>query len=163
MTDVAEFATDDFTVVGAVGTLDPHADPPLLHAETTHIVRAKPGGIIQPGLGGALSVLAGASEGLLTFGNFVGLAELGGLVVRVDSKRITVPDADRMIDEVVNAVASLPTRAISPTGAAYDRPFAKGADIDLLAYLVIRDGVRTAGAIEFQPPWSGFSRAHMNS
>ena len=145
MNHVAVLATHRLEVVGPPGTIDSSSDPPLLYAEETYVVHARAGGGVRPGLAGALTVLPGAHEGRLRFGNFVGLAELDGRIVRIDSRRISVPQADRMIDELVAAVRGLPSRALPPTGAAFDRPLVAAEDIDLLAYLVVRDAVRGHG------------------
>jgi predicted component of viral defense system (DUF524 family) len=125
--------------------IDPSCDPPLLYAEETYLVHPRAGGVVRPGLAGALTLLPGAQEGRLRFGNFVGLAELDGRTVRVDSRRISVPDADRMLDELVAALRGLPSRALPPTGATFDRPLVHADDVDLLAYLVVRDAVRGRG------------------
>jgi hypothetical protein len=69
----------------------------------------------------------------------------GGKLLRIDSRRISVPDADRMVTELVSAVASLPARAHAATGAAFDRPLTGTAEFDLIAYLVIRDAIRGHG------------------
>lgn len=145
MNDVAILETRHLEVVGPSGTIDPSSDPPLLYAEETYVVHPRAGGVVRPGLAGALTVLPGAREGRLRFGNFVGLAEFDGRIVRVDSRRISVPQADRMIEELVAAVRGLPSRALPPTGAAFDRPLVAAEDIDLLAYLVVRDAVRGRG------------------
>ena len=145
MNDVARLETKHLEVVGPPGTIDLSSDPPLLYAEETYVVHPRAGGDVRPGLAGALTVLPGALEGRLRFGNFVGLAELDGRVVRIDSRRISVPDADRMIDELVAAVRGLPSRALPPTGTSFDRPLVHADDIDLLAYLVVRDAVRGHG------------------
>jgi Domain of unknown function (DUF2357)/PD-(D/E)XK nuclease superfamily len=143
--DVAVLETPHLEVCGGPGTIDPSTDPPLLFTEETYVVRPRAGGGVRPGLAGALTVLPGAHEARLRFGNFVGLAELDGRLVRIDSYRITVPDADRMLDELVAALRSLPSRALPPTGATFDRPLVHADDIDLLAYLVVRDAVRGHG------------------
>jgi hypothetical protein len=145
MNDVARLETDHLEVVGPPGTIDDSSDPPVLCAEETYVVHPRAGGEVRPGLGGALTVRPGALEGRLRFGNFVGLAELDGRVVRIDSRRISVPDADRMIEELVAAVRGLPSRALPPTGTTFDRPLLHADDIDLLAYLVVRDAVRGHG------------------
>jgi hypothetical protein len=145
MNDVAVLETHHLEVVGPQGTIDPSSDPPVLYAEETYVVHTRAGGVVRPGLAGALTVLPGAHEGRLRFGNFVGLAELDGSIVRIDSRRVSVPDADRMLDELVAALRSLPSRALPPTGAAFDRPLAHADDVDLLAYLVVRDAVRGLG------------------
>src|SRR5204863_7670323 len=104
MSDIAILETQRFKVVGPLGTIDPSSTPPLLYAEETYVVHPRAGGVVRPGLAGALTVLPGAQEGRLRFGNFAGLAELDGRTVRVDSRRISVPDADRMLDELVAAL-----------------------------------------------------------
>lgn len=50
-----------------------------------------------------------------------------------------------MIEELVAAVRGLPSRALPPTGAAFDRPLLTAEDIDLLAYLVVRYALRGHG------------------
>lgn len=145
MNDVARLETDHLEVVGPPGTIDLSSDLPVLYAEETYVVHPRAGRDVRPGLGGALTVRPGALEGRLRFGNFAGLAELDGRVVRIDSRRISVPDADQMIEELVAAVRSLPARALPPTGTSFDRPLVHADDIDLLAYLVVRDAVRGHG------------------
>lgn len=145
MNDLARLETNHLEVVGPPGTIDHSSDPPVLCAEQTYVVHPRAGGDVRPGLGGALTVRQGALEGRLRFGNFVGLAELDGRVVRIDSRRISVPDADRMIEELVAAVRGLPSRALPPTGTSFDRPLIHADDVDLLAYLVVRDAVRGHG------------------
>jgi hypothetical protein len=145
MSDVAILETQRFKVIGPPGTIDPSSDPPLLYAEETYVVHPRAGGIVRPGLAGALTVLPGAQEGHLRFGNFVGIAELDGCIVRIDSRRISVPAADRMVEELVAAVRGLPSRALPPTGTSFDRPLVHADDVDLLAYLVVRDAVRGRG------------------
>jgi len=145
MNDVAILETHHLEVVGPPGTIDPSSDPPVLYAEETYVVHPRAGGDVRPGLAGALTVLPGAKEGRLRFGNFVGLAELDGRTVRIDSRRISVPNADRMLEELVAALRGLPSRALPPTGAPFDRPLVHADDIDLLAYLVVRDAVRGRG------------------
>ncbi len=145
MNDVVRLETNHLEVVGPSGTINRSSDPPVLYAEETYVVHPRAGGDVRPGLGGTLTVRPGALEGRLRFGNFVGLAELDGCVVRVDSRRISVPDADRMIEELVAAVHGLPSRALPPTGTSFDRPLVRADDIDLLAYLVVRDAVRGHG------------------
>src|SRR5215212_1507065 len=145
MNDIARLETDDLEVVGPPGTIDLSSDLPVLYAEETYVVHPRAGRDVRPGLGGALTVRPGALEGRLRFGNFVGLAELDGRVVRIESRRISVPDADRMIEELVAAVRGLPARALPPTGTSFDRPLLHAEDIDLLAYLVVRDAVRGRG------------------
>lgn len=145
MNNVDRLETNHLEVVGPPGTIDLSSDLPVLCAEQTYVVRPRAGGDVRPGLGGTLTVRRGALEGRLRFGNFVGLAELDGCVVRIDSRRISVPDADRMIEELVAAVRGLPSRALPPTGTSFDRPLVHADDIDLLTYLVVRDAVRGHG------------------
>lgn len=145
MSDVAVLVTAHLEVFGSPDTIDLSNDPPLLYAEDTYVVRSRAGGPIRPGLAGALTVLPGVSEARLRFGNFVGLAELDGRLVRVDSHRMTVPDAQRMLDQLIAALRGLPSRALPPAGAAFDRPLAHPEEVDLLAYLVVRDAVRGHG------------------
>lgn len=125
--------------------MDLSTDPPRLYAEETYVVHSRAGVDVRPGLAGALTVLPGAQEGRLRFGNFVGLAQLDGRTVRIDSDRMSTPRADRMLDELVAALNGLPSRALAPTGAAFYRPLGHADDVDLLAYLVVRDAVRGHG------------------
>jgi hypothetical protein len=112
-----------------------------------------------------------ALEGRLRFGNFVGLAELDGCIVRIDSRRISVPDADRMIEELVASVRGLPSRSLPPTGTSFDRPLVHADHIDLWAYLVVRDAVRGHGPHDLggngtnprAPPRAGCRRTHRPS
>src|SRR5438876_8593618 len=83
MNEPTVLATAHLDVCGAPDTIDPSADPPLLYAEDTYVVRSRTGGAVRPGLAGALTVPPGAREGRLRFGNFVGLGELDGRTVRV--------------------------------------------------------------------------------
>jgi len=143
MRQIATLSTRGLEVVG--DTIDAEVDPPVLLAEDTYIVRALPGATVRSGLSGALRVLPGAKEGQLRFGNFVGLAELDGRIIRVDSRRMSLPEADAMLRNLVETLQKLPARALSSTGAAFDRTLQAGEEIDLLAYLVVRDAVRGKG------------------
>jgi predicted component of viral defense system (DUF524 family) len=146
VSDLAALETDHITVVGRAGTLRPDLDPPRLYAEETYTVRPRVGASMGQGVLGVLTVLPGAHEGRLRFGNFVGLADVDGLTVRVDSRKISAPEADQMIRQLVTALSSLPSRALTPTGQAFDRPLAAAAaEVDLIAYLVVRDAINGRG------------------
>lgn len=68
-----------------------------------------------------MTVLRGAREGVLQFGNFLGESELGGRKLIVRSRRLTTGAVQRMLDEVADELASLPFAAKTPTVAPYAR------------------------------------------
>jgi hypothetical protein len=145
MSQPATLSTPTLEIVGTSDTIDALADPPRIYAEDTYLVRPKPGTSIQPGLGGALQVLPGAAEGRLRFGNFVGLTAIDEQIVQVDSRRMVVPEAELMLSDLISSLQRLPSRALPSTGAAFDRLLGTGRDLDLLAYLVVRDAIRGHG------------------
>src|SRR4051794_37827318 len=103
MSEPAYLKTHRYEIVGRI---EADATPPVIYAEDTYVVRARDGGKVEPGLAGVLTVQPGANEGRLRFGNYVGLAELDGRLVRVDSARISVPNAERMLDELSAGLGS---------------------------------------------------------
>jgi predicted component of viral defense system (DUF524 family) len=131
-------------VTGGPGTIDTESKPPRLYAEESYLVRLRRG-TFPPNLAATTTTLPGGEVRLLRFGNFVGLADVDGVTVRVDSRRITVPDFERMLTELVEDVQNTPSRVQPPTGATFDRPFAQGDDVQLLEYVVIRDAVAGKG------------------
>ena len=146
MSNANVLSTSHLEVVGKSGTVHTDTDPPLLYAEDLHGPAEVRKRSVEPGLNGALQVFPGAVEGRLHFGNFVGLTELDGCLVRVDSRRISVPQADEMLGDLLRSLRRLPSRALPPHwGAAFDRPLGSSEDLDLLAYIVVRDAVRGHG------------------
>jgi hypothetical protein len=103
------------------GTLLQRHDGGLeLLAEARYLVRLGEGAD-RGALRGALTILVGAYEGLLQFGNFIGETRLGGRRLVVRSSRLTAPAVARMLDEVGAKLRSLPFFADTPTLAPYAR------------------------------------------
>lgn len=96
-------------------------------------------------LAGALTVPRGGSEGLLHFGNFVGIAELGGRRLVVRSNRLPTNAAHEMLDAVAEHLASLPFGATAPTAAFYARDRNIAPDALYHAFAFLRDGLRARG------------------
>jgi uncharacterized protein len=96
-------------------------------------------------LKGALTVLHGATEGVLHFGNFVGETSLGGRTLIVRSSRLTATAVQRMLDEVAEQLASLPFAAATPTSAPYSRERTMAPDALYHAYAFLRDSMEARG------------------
>lgn len=127
------------------GSLYERADGTLeLVAEDRYLVRLGEGA--DPNvLTGALTVLRGATEGVLQFGNFVGQAELGGRGLVIRSGRLTAKAVQRMLDDVAAEFASLPFAASTPTSAPYARDRTMAPDALYHAFAFLRDGMHARG------------------
>ena len=95
-------------------------------------------------LRGALEML-GEDQALLHFGNFVGVAELGGRRLAVRSRRLASDQIDAMLDGIERRSAALPFSAASPVAATYRRDLAASPDVPYHAYAHLRDGMRALG------------------
>jgi predicted component of viral defense system (DUF524 family) len=115
-----------------------------LFAEDRYLVRLGQGADRQV-LSGALSILEGALEGLLQFGNFIGDARLGGRRIVVRSSRLDAASVQDMLDDVSGHLASLPFFADTPTLAPYARDRAAAPDALYHAYVFLRDAMETRG------------------
>jgi predicted component of viral defense system (DUF524 family) len=115
-----------------------------LVAEHRYLVRLGPGSS-QHVLRGALTIPHGGSEGALQFGNFIGIAELGGRMLRIHSDRLNVSAVDDMLEAVAERLASLPFAAETPTAALYSRDRTLGSDALYHAYAFLRDSMHARG------------------
>ena len=115
-----------------------------VRAESRYLVRLDPGANPKV-LAGSLSVPHGGKEGILRFGNFIGVAELGGRRLKVVSDRLADAAVDQMLDEVARRLASLPFGAMTPTAAPYLRGRELGPDALYHAFAFLRDAMRARG------------------
>lgn len=112
----------------------------VLQAEAEYLVLADEGAEF-PTMGQVLTVPKGGSEGSLRFGNFVGLSELGGRRLIVESRRISRTAFGEMLDEVAAQLASLPFQVGGQVGQAYSRGRAMSPDALWHAYVCLRDAM----------------------
>lgn len=115
-----------------------------LVAELRYLVLLRPEAA-RDVLVGALTLPRGGSEGVLRFGNFVGIAELGGRRLVVRSDRLTTEAADEMLDAVAERLASLPFAGSGPTSAVYARDRGLGPDALYHAFALLRDAMQARG------------------
>jgi predicted component of viral defense system (DUF524 family) len=115
-----------------------------LFAEGRYLVRLGEGADPRA-LRGALTILDGAHEGLLQFGNFIGETRLGGRRLVVRSSRLSAASVQEMFDSVSGHLASLPFLADTPTVAPYARDRAIGPDALYHAYVCLRDAMEARG------------------
>jgi hypothetical protein len=90
------------------GSLSVRADGTVeLFAEDSYLVKVREDadrGVLR----GGLMMPAGASEGILRFGNFIGGAELDGRPLLVRSRRLEPAAVEEMLDGVCSWLAALP-------------------------------------------------------
>lgn len=123
------------------GSLSEDADGSLvLQAEAEYLLLADDG-VEFPAMGQVLTVPKGGSEASLRFGNFVGVSELGGRRLIVESRRISRASFGEMLDEIATRLASLPFHAGGQVGQAYSRGRALGADALWHAFVCLRDAM----------------------
>lgn len=115
-----------------------------ISAERRYLVRLGAGADCDV-LAGALSIPHQGTEGVLQFGNFIGVAELGGRRLRVVSDRVPASAVARMLDDVSLELASLPFGAATPTAAPYARARELAPDALYHAFAVLRDAMRARG------------------
>jgi len=115
-----------------------------LVAELPYLVVLRPDAA-RDVLRGALDVPHGGSEGVLRFGNFIGIAELGGRRLIVRSDRLTAEAIDDMLDAVAGRLASLPFAGAAPTSAVYTRDRSLGPDALYHAFALLRDAMHARG------------------
>jgi predicted component of viral defense system (DUF524 family) len=115
-----------------------------LRAESRYLVRLSADA--DPNvLKGALTIPRHGREGILQFGNFIGVAELGGRSLNVASNRLSADAVERMLDDVSGQLASLPFASATPTAAAYVRGRDLGPDALYHAFAVLRDAIKSRG------------------
>jgi predicted component of viral defense system (DUF524 family) len=130
-----------YTVIGGPkATIGLDGGDVVLLAEEDYTVRLPAEGG-EGALRGALSVLAGATEGRLRFGNFIGRTELDGRPIVVRSWRASDIEMDAMLEFVSGELGSLPTASGTPSGSPYDRLRWDGSDVDYQAYVTVRDAL----------------------
>lgn len=126
-------------------SLTVHADETVeLFAEDPYLVRLQEGAD-RSALRGALSIPAGGSEGILRFGNFIGIAELGARPLLVRSRRLEAGAVDQMLDQVCSWLSSLPFGVETPVRFAYSRNRDPGPEILYHAFAVLRDAMKGLG------------------
>ena len=116
-----------------------------LCAEASYVVLPAPSGAAKASFGRALTVSTGSGEGSLRFGNSVGLTEIGGRPVQVDSRRLDAPAAERMRDEVIERIGGIPVQASEPVGSTYERRRSNAIEADYLTFALVRDAMRARG------------------
>lgn len=127
------------------GSLTVRADQTVeLFAEDPYLVRLREGAD-RDVLRGALSVPAGGSEGILQFGNFIGVAELGARPLLVRSRRLGPGAVDQMLDQVCSWLSSLPFGVEAPARIAYVRSRELGPEVLYHAFAVLRDAMKGLG------------------
>lgn len=132
-------------VAPRAGALRERADGVVeLEAESRYLVRLQPGADPDT-LTGALTVPRGGTEGVLQFGNFFGIAELGGRPLNILSNRLSGDAVQDMLNDVADNFASLPFGAATPTVSSYVRGRSMAADALYHAYAFVRDAMRARG------------------
>jgi hypothetical protein len=128
------------------GTLSERASGEVeLAAEARYLVRLGEGASPNA-LRGALTVLAGATEGTLQFGNFVGRTSLGGRTLVVESSRIDAAAVERMLDQVAQRLGSLPFGFAGPTAVPYAPDARRSPEVLYHTYVLLRDVFARRGA-----------------
>jgi predicted component of viral defense system (DUF524 family) len=88
---------------------------------------------LQPGLG------------LLQLINFIGETRIGGRRILVTSKRLRPNEIQRMLDDVILALQSLPFSYEAPTSFSYERDALTADDVTYQAYAFIRHAIIGVG------------------
>jgi predicted component of viral defense system (DUF524 family) len=125
----------------------------LLHvwAEATYVLARRDGEPVTADLlPGALTVDLGSPVGRLRFGNFVGLTEIDGVPVLVDSRKLNSAGAERMLDSVIGRLGGIPVQATAPAGSGYARTRDGARETEYLTYALVRDAMRPGGRHDLQ-------------
>ena len=113
---VPEAACGRYTLVAQrEGTLAERDDGALeIQAESRYLVRGYDG--LE--LSRVIEQPKGGTDGLMRMGNFVGESSLGGRRLVVTSTRATQTQVDRMLADLTDAMAALPTGFASPVAVS---------------------------------------------